>query len=900
MERALTGLTSKLTSRKSTKDFRELAGGKDWPTDASQYQILDDCGRGVSATVHRARCLPNGAECAVKLMNLESMNCDLDEIIHEAQTMRMYNHPNILPLYCSFVHGQELWMVMPFVSGGSVLHIMKYGYPEGLDEVIIATIGREVLKGLDYVHKNGSIHRDVKAGNILVDGEGNVKLGDFGVAASLERGGSWGHDKQARMTFVGTPCWMAPEVMEQTVGYDFSADIWSFGITLLEMCHGHAPFAKFPPMKVLLMTLQNPAPTLEDKGKRHFSKALKDLVTRCLQKERDKRPTAAQLLEHKFFKLAKDSKYLKDNLVGSLPPLADRVNRIRNGGAATMSVDNERNLEKSQEEYRKGVSSWNFDLAALKAQAALEPDGDESGHGNSMLPTISESDEREDTLTGTSAAEAAAFLAAQQAQQAAAAQGQGGQQAGAERAGSGPAAEPSGTRGYTSAFATMTGQDPTVKTNAVLPLGAGGMEAPAQAPSAPPPPLRGVASGDTIAPERSQTAPEVPPSPGGHASPANALSREGSIGGNMVGMATTPTAVTKQKKGRFEVSEHPPMPQSTSSNSLAAQAAAAASTAGAPAPSALASSSSTGALANSLSSSMVSASGPSISGGTVPDLSGFRASSTGLGPEPSTVPSSALMTPEESGVLPTPSTSSLQPTRTEVEESVTSVEPKQRGRFKIVAEQGAGGEGRPLLKTSSMANLSDAKDAKSRSDGGTAGAGGSANALLGKPPTAPSSIVPNVSVVLPKLQELLDHTAAHQAALQKLIGAVQECDKGRVPLLLSRTQSTKSLFDSAPTGSAALSSPVGEGLEELRLQVLEMRAKMASLEEENTRLRERNRTLEAAAAGQGQAQPQSQSQSAGQHTVRFAVPGETQSLTVPSPRLTVEVPGQAPAPAPSQ
>ncbi len=87
-----------------------------------------------------------------------------EEIIHEAQTMKAYNHPNVLPLYCSFVSGQDLWMVMPFISGGSVLHIMKWGYPEGLDEVTIATIMRDVLKALEYVHKQGGIHRDIKVG----------------------------------------------------------------------------------------------------------------------------------------------------------------------------------------------------------------------------------------------------------------------------------------------------------------------------------------------------------------------------------------------------------------------------------------------------------------------------------------------------------------------------------------------------------------------------------------------------------------------------------------------------------------------------------------------------------------------------------------------------------------
>ncbi|PNW84938.1 hypothetical protein CHLRE_03g164900v5 [Chlamydomonas reinhardtii] len=902
MERAISGITSKLSSRKSTKDFSALAGGKEWPTDANQYQILDDCGRGVSATVHRAKCLTNGEIIAVKLMNLESMNCDLDEIIHEAQTMRMYNHPNILPLYTSFVHGQELWMVMPFVAGGSVLHIMKYAYPEGLDEVVIATIGREVLKGLDYVHRNGSIHRDVKAGNILVDGDGIVKLGDFGVAASLERGGSWGHDKQARMTFVGTPCWMAPEVMEQTMGYDFSADIWSFGITLLEMCHGHAPFAKFPPMKVLLMTLQNPAPTLEDKGKRHFSKALKDLVARCLQKESDKRPTAAQLLEHKFFKIARDSKYLKEFLVGNLPALADRVNRIRNGMAATNVTDNDRNLEKSQEEYRKGVSSWNFDLAALKAQAALEPDDDSSAHGAaSMLPTISESDEREDTLTGTSAAAAQAFLVAQAEEQAAAAAGAG---AGGTGAGSAAAAGEA-ARSFMSAFATVSGQESTARTGSVLPLAA---PSPTPAPmtvdvSAPvAAPLRAVASGEGLAGGDRGAMPGYgdmpPPSPGGGVSPAAGLSREGSVGGNMGGMATTPTAVTKQKKGRFEVSEHPAVPVASaaaphgvvaSGSAVALPSLATTSVAGAPH---MVSASSAGSL-----STYNTFSGPSISGGTVPDLSALRGSATGLADMAGAGGGAALlggaaahgeeglMMGAAAAVAPGP-----QPTlRTEVEESVTSVEPKQRGRFKIVAEQGA--ESRPLSKTSSLANLSDA--GKSRSDGG----GG---ALLGKPPTGPSgpsSITPPISIMLPKLQELLDHANAHQAALQKLLGAVQECDKGRVPLLLSRAQSTRSLFDGTP-GMVLSPAAAGEGAEELRTAMAELRARLATLEDENARLRERNKVLEtlhdasqqsaavAASAGAPAPSGPSYNTSLGGTSVRFNLP-DSSGGALQSPTLSV-------------
>ncbi|KAI7839495.1 hypothetical protein COHA_006762 [Chlorella ohadii] len=335
---------------------------REYPTTADAYDLVEECGRGVSATVYRAICKPYQEEVAVKLLDLENMNCSLDEIVREAQTMRQLNHPNLLPLYCSFVHKEHLWMVMPYVQGGSVLNIMRFAYPDGLEEPVIATIMKDVLKALEYLHRQGIIHRDIKAGNILLDNNGQVLLADFGVAATLERGGSWGNRMMSRNTFVGTPCWMAPEVMEQSQGYDARADIWSFGITLLELAHGHAPFARLPPMKVLLMTIQNPPPTLDSEtSKKHFSKAMRELVSKCLVKDPAKRPTAAQLLEHKFFKTAHDSQYLQKHLLVGLPPAPERVQMMRQGHGARPEVQ-DKDILASQQEYRKGVSSWNFDV----------------------------------------------------------------------------------------------------------------------------------------------------------------------------------------------------------------------------------------------------------------------------------------------------------------------------------------------------------------------------------------------------------------------------------------------------------------------------------------------------------------------------------------------------------
>jgi serine/threonine-protein kinase OSR1/STK39 len=307
--------------------------------------------------------------------------------------MRSLNHANLLPLLCSFVEGQHLWMVMPYVHGGSVLNIMRYQFPEGLEEPVIATIMKDVLRALDYLHRHGVIHRDVKAGNILLDSNGQVLLADFGVAATLERGGSWGNRATSRNTFVGTPCWMAPEVMEQSAGYDARADIWSFGITLLELAHGHAPFARLPPMKVLLMTLQNPPPTLDHPdAKRHFSKAMRDIVAKCLVKDPTQRPTAAQLLDHKFFKTAHDAAYLQRHVLENLPSAPRRMEVLRQqhgGGGAGRNEAQEKEILASQQEYRRGVSAWDFDVAALKAAAAAGAAAEEAVAAG-RLPIISE------------------------------------------------------------------------------------------------------------------------------------------------------------------------------------------------------------------------------------------------------------------------------------------------------------------------------------------------------------------------------------------------------------------------------------------------------------------------------------------------------------------------------
>ena len=257
-----------------------------------KYNILEAVGKGAYGDVYRTTHVASGETFAVKIIDLEYSEDDIDEVRKEISIMSELRSSYLTQLHESFAEGRKLYIVMEFLDGGSLRDLMD-GMDTPFTEQMCAYILRQVVCGLDYLHRNGKIHRDLKCDNLLMSRTGAVKLGDFGGTGRLTE------TEDKRNTFVGSPFWMAPEVIKES-DYDTAADIWSLGILAIELAKGHPPYAQMHPMRVLFLIPKNPAPTLDGP----FSKAFKHFVGLCLNKNSSFRPTAQELLKQPFVTLS--------------------------------------------------------------------------------------------------------------------------------------------------------------------------------------------------------------------------------------------------------------------------------------------------------------------------------------------------------------------------------------------------------------------------------------------------------------------------------------------------------------------------------------------------------------------------------------------------------------------
>ncbi|WVQ72348.1 hypothetical protein IAR50_001899 [Cryptococcus sp. DSM 104548] len=332
----------------------------------SIYEKLEIAGKGAFGAVYKGKHVASGHVVALKIINLDTEDDDVDDIQKEISLLQQLMlgsasaggaPQNVVKYYGSMMEGPRVWIIMEYAEGGSIRTLSR---AQPLKELHICLIMREVLIALAFLHRNGVIHRDIKAANILLTTQPlRILLCDFGVAALLQSNTS------KRSTFIGTPYWMAPEVVTEGKTYDSKADIWSLGITLLEMAYGEPPMSGQPAARavMLLGDKRMRAPRLEGD---HWSKEMRDFVIGCLNEDAADRLSAEELSK---------SKWIKQQAKTPLTQLNDLIARYqawKDSGGQRMSVAAGVGASIDDDEYDEVLDGdWAFDTVRSRASMML-------------------------------------------------------------------------------------------------------------------------------------------------------------------------------------------------------------------------------------------------------------------------------------------------------------------------------------------------------------------------------------------------------------------------------------------------------------------------------------------------------------------------------------------------